>query len=67
MGEEAAERQKKAMKLEAGDCTCKRVTIKTRGVFRTIHEQGCVKWKPYMEEHREQVEQQRRDGKWTPS
>jgi hypothetical protein len=48
MGEEAAERQARAAKLEHGQCICRRRTIKTRDGFRRIHDQECPKWKPWM-------------------
>ncbi len=62
MGDEAADRQEREAKLERGECTCHRVTIKTRGVFRTIHERSCTKWKPYMEEHEAYAAERRSDG-----
>jgi hypothetical protein len=55
MGEERAHEQEVAYRREQGLCTCKNlhgVTIKTRGTFRTIHEEQCPKWKPWMEEYK---------------
>lgn len=64
MGDAAAERQERAAKLERNECTCDRRTVKTRGVFRTLHHQECSKWKPWMEEVREEV---KRQNAWTSS
>jgi hypothetical protein len=54
MGEEAAYRQELALRVERGLCTCpgfKPTTVKTRGIFRTIHRRECAKWKPWMAEY----------------
>jgi hypothetical protein len=54
MGEEKAHEQEVAGRLEQGLCICPRfkgTTIKDRGVFRTIHQRECPKWKPWMEEY----------------
>ena len=51
MGHEKAAEQIRASRLGRGLCVCKRKTIKNHGVFRTIHERGCTKWRPWMEEY----------------
>jgi hypothetical protein len=51
MGKEAAARQEIAAKAERGDCTCHRRTLRSRGGYRTVHEQHCTKYKPWMEEY----------------
>lgn len=53
MGKDAAERQEQAAKIDRGDCTCRRRTLRSRGGYRTVHERGCVKFKPWMEEYLE--------------
>jgi hypothetical protein len=64
MGEEAALRQEMAARLERDDCTCHRITVKSRGTFRTIHEASCTKWKPWMDaedlQYAANVQRQRR-------
>jgi hypothetical protein len=53
MGDEAADRQIEARRRELGQCVCpggKGHTVKVRGVFRTLHIEGCPKRKPYMAE-----------------
>jgi hypothetical protein len=54
MGEEAALRQQLIGRRERGLCVCPGfhgTTLKVRGVFRTIHERDCPRWKPWMEEY----------------
>jgi hypothetical protein len=50
MGDEKADRQEHLAKLEQGQCTCKRRTVKVRGLFYTLHRPECTKHKPWMEE-----------------
>jgi hypothetical protein len=63
MGEQKTHEQQVAYRRENGLCTCrgfKGETIKTRGSFRTLHHRDCSKWKPWMEEVREEHERYRR-------
>ena len=57
MGEEAAARQEKEAKRARGACICevRKVKKKWNGEFapvseRLIHQQGCPKWKWWMDE-----------------
>lgn len=59
MGQEAAERQELAAKLERGECVCKKRTVKLRGVFRTLHSKECPKRKPYMDEVERDLEERK--------
>jgi hypothetical protein len=56
MGEEKAERQTQAGRARLGLCTCpngRGVTIKTHGVFRTIHPLRCPRYRKWMDEYLE--------------
>lgn len=62
MGEERALEQELAGRIEQGKCTCRRArggfggqTLKMKGQFFTVHEQGCPRWKPVHEEWREEA------------
>lgn len=59
LGREALERQRRLADVEAGRCTCEPAKVKRRWqdapdrqLTRTVHDAGCARWKPWMEEVR---------------
>lgn len=59
MGPEAAERQRIEAARARGGCVCHKRTVKLRGVYRTLHQPSCPKWKPYMAEIERDLEERR--------
>jgi len=58
MGHEAALRQEIATRKARGECTCRPKVIRRweddakDWVYRTLHQPGCIKHKPWMDEER---------------
>jgi hypothetical protein len=52
MGAERREEQERRAKLERGACICRSRVIRiSHGVYRTIHDPDCPKFKEWMTEH----------------